>query len=215
MVEPMPQPDPLQQLLAPRGGSVPLLASTTERLPDQVGHHHVFQRRQLGKQVIELEDEAERRVPHRIAMPFGPVVDALAVDQHRPRIGGVEQAQDVEEGALAGPARPPRRRPSRRARPPGRPRAEPEPRSAPSSSSSPDRPPRYAPAIVLSPSWIMSVPTRSGDRSDHSNRKAFTGCRLAARWAGQMLASTAIKHAPRPRSRSRYGGTTWVGILSK
>ena len=33
-------------------------------------------------------------------------------------------------------------------------------------------------------------------RSDHSNRSALTGCSRAARWAGQMLASTAMKRAP-------------------
>ena len=75
-------------------------------MPDQVGHHHVLQRGQLGKQVIELEDEAEQPVAHRVPMPFRAVVDALGVDQDRPRIGGVEQAQDVQEGALARPAGP-------------------------------------------------------------------------------------------------------------
>ena len=70
-------------------------------MPDQVGHHHVLQRGQLGKQMIELEDEAEHAVAHRIAMPVGTVVDPLAVDQDRSRVGGVEQAQDVQERALA------------------------------------------------------------------------------------------------------------------
>ena len=75
-------------------------------MPDQVGHHHVLQRGQLGKQVIKLEDEAEQAVAHRIPMPFRTVVDALGIHQDRPRIGGVEQAKDVQEGALAGPAGP-------------------------------------------------------------------------------------------------------------
>ena len=75
-------------------------------MADQLRHHHVLERGQLGKQVIELEDEPERAVAQSVAMPFRTVVDALAIEQDRPRIGGVEQAEDVQQRALARPAGP-------------------------------------------------------------------------------------------------------------
>jgi hypothetical protein len=50
------QPDPHQQALGLLGALAPVHAA------DQAGHHGVFQRGELGQQMMELEHEADRAI---------------------------------------------------------------------------------------------------------------------------------------------------------
>ena len=69
-------------------------------------HHHVFQRRQLGEQVVELEDEPERRrSASRRACGRDRSSIRLAVEPDRAGVGRIEQAQHVQQRALARTAR--------------------------------------------------------------------------------------------------------------
>ncbi len=95
--------------------------------------------RQLGQQVVELEDEAERAVAEAVALAVGQVVDPLAIELDGAGVGRVEQAEQVQERALARSRSPRRPRRTRRARPSGRPRGAPAPRSAPCGTPSPGR----------------------------------------------------------------------------
>ena len=106
MGETVPEPDPVQQLLPFLLQPAPFSPVRPEAVADQLRHEHVFKRRQLGQQVIELEDEPERAVAQLVALAFGQVVDPLAVEQHLARFGRVEQAQQVQERALARAAGP-------------------------------------------------------------------------------------------------------------
>ncbi len=106
MGHPVPEADPLQEL----GGVAlqpPALAPVRpEAMPDQLGHQHVLERGQLGKQMIELEDEAEGAVAKLVALALRDVVDPASVEHDFATIGRVEQPQQMQERALARPARP-------------------------------------------------------------------------------------------------------------
>ena len=57
--------------------------------------------RQLGQQVIELEDHAELAVPQRVAGRGRQIVDPPAVVVDFALVGRVERAQQVQQRALA------------------------------------------------------------------------------------------------------------------
>ncbi len=67
-------------------------------------HQDVLKRGQFGQQVIELKDEPKSPVPHQVALALGQFVDALALEEDLACLGPIEQAQDVQERALARPA---------------------------------------------------------------------------------------------------------------
>ena len=69
---------------------------------DQRRGQHVLERRQLGQQVVELEDEAERLVADLIALLGPQVVDAALLEVDPTLVGPIERAEQVEHGALAG-----------------------------------------------------------------------------------------------------------------
>ena len=71
-------------------------------LGDHLRHQHVFQGREFGQQVVELEDEAERLVAQLIAALRRQVVDASAVEEDFALVGPVEGAEQVQQRALAG-----------------------------------------------------------------------------------------------------------------
>ncbi len=82
---------------------VPQIARSTP-CADHQRREHVFQRRQLGQQVIELEDHAELLVAQRVAPAARQVVDALAVEMDFAGVRPVERGQQVQQRALARPA---------------------------------------------------------------------------------------------------------------
>ena len=67
-----------------------------------VGHQRdVFRDRQAGDQVIELEHEADVAAPVGGQLGLARPAQVLLAEQHRARSGGIESAQDVEQGRLA------------------------------------------------------------------------------------------------------------------
>ena len=91
VVGPLGHPDPRQQLPRPRLGL---------RDCDPVGplrNDHVFQRRKLGQQMVELVDETDLLPP---CLGPGTVPKAGHVppfQHHPPGIGGVQQPRDVQQ----------------------------------------------------------------------------------------------------------------------
>src|SRR6185295_5908750 len=66
----------------------------------------VLLRRQRRHQMEELEDEAEPLPSERGEGGVGAIVECLAVERDGARGRAVERSEEVEEGALSGPARP-------------------------------------------------------------------------------------------------------------
>ena len=101
MGEPVPEPDSVEQVV-PFLLQPPALAPVRpEAMADQLRHEHVLEGGQLGQQVIKLEDESERAVAMLVALAIGEIVDPFAVEQYFTRVGCVEQAEQVEQRALA------------------------------------------------------------------------------------------------------------------
>ncbi len=90
MVLALTQPDPLQRL---RG---------RHRVGGDVGHQlHVFQRRQAGDEVIELEHETDRGASEARQLGFLGRAQVVALTLHLTAAGSVQPAQDVEQGRFA------------------------------------------------------------------------------------------------------------------
>jgi hypothetical protein len=66
--------------------------------------HDIFEEREFGEEVIELEDEPEDVVAKLIASGGSEVIDAVAIEEDFADIGSIEESHDMQEGALAGPA---------------------------------------------------------------------------------------------------------------
>ena len=133
-------------------------------------------------------------VPQLVAVAVGQVVDPLAVEQDRAGVGRVEQAEHVQQRALARAAGPDDRHelavldlqvdpPEHRDRRLPLPVAllQPARREVDSPSSLAFR----GDSVELAG---CHADVATATRRAHSNRSARTGCSLAARWAGQMLA---------------------------
>ena len=73
--------------------------------PDESGNHDVFQSRELGQKLMELENETDVLVAEiaQFACRERPGIDA--VDDHRPAVGLVERTDNLEQGGLSGPRR--------------------------------------------------------------------------------------------------------------
>ena len=69
---------------------------------DHLRHEDVFEGGEFGQQVVELEDEAEGLVAQLVAAARRQVVDALAVEMDLALVGPVEDAEQVQQRALAG-----------------------------------------------------------------------------------------------------------------
>ncbi len=67
----------------------------------QGGNHHVLPRRELGQQLVELEDEAYLGVPHLGQLPGLEVGDVAAVNKHLAGGGPVEQPHYLQQRRLA------------------------------------------------------------------------------------------------------------------
>ncbi len=67
---------------------------------DEHRHHHVLEGRELGQQVMELEDEPQGAVPE---LPQGVLVErehVLPGHHHAPALRAVQAAEDMEERRL-------------------------------------------------------------------------------------------------------------------
>ena len=102
--QPVAQPDHFQQ---PRR-RLPELPAAADVSPDVFADHQrhqdVFQRRQLGQQVIELEDHPQVAVSQGVALQPGQMIDPLPVEVDFARVRDVERGQQMEQRALAGTA---------------------------------------------------------------------------------------------------------------
>ncbi len=99
--EPVAQADFLQEFDGPLVMGFARAEIFKHPLPDHPRREHVFQRRQLGEQVIELKDHAEPLVAQGVAPRAGQVVDSSAGKLDLAGVGLVERAEDVQERALA------------------------------------------------------------------------------------------------------------------
>ena len=93
------EPDPLQQ----RSGLV--AGGAARHAGDHLRQHHVFQRRKLGQQVMELVNEAERPPAQQGAMLVGQVAAIAPLDQDGAAIGPLQQPSDMQQGRFAGARR--------------------------------------------------------------------------------------------------------------
>jgi hypothetical protein len=91
--------DEREQLIRARGVIARALARHERR------QQHVLGGGQRREEVEELEDEAEDLAAQPGQRPVVEVVIAAAVDLHAAAGRPVERAEDVEQGALAGPGR--------------------------------------------------------------------------------------------------------------
>ena len=89
------QPDLIQHLGGPAQGLGPFPA------PDHERQGHVFEGREFGQKVEELEDEADFLVADPGQIPGIPGEDVDAVDIDRPFGRPVQSPQEIEEGGLA------------------------------------------------------------------------------------------------------------------
>ena len=95
----VPQADPIEHVLRLLG------RSTDPHAADKQRHRHVLERGELGQEVVELVDEAEDPVSQRRALAFADRRHRPPGDGHLATVRGVETAQTVQQGALAGTGR--------------------------------------------------------------------------------------------------------------
>src|SRR5439155_1484711 len=81
----------------------PIALGAAATSPDH-RHLHVLDRREHGHEVVELEDEADG--PGAVLGRIAQLVHPLAADPDRARVGLVERADEVQQGALAAARRP-------------------------------------------------------------------------------------------------------------
>src|SRR5436190_21072569 len=111
----MPQADHFKQLIGP----LDMLALVPPVAEDAVANHdrcqHVFERRELRQQVIELKDHAEVLISEHIAVARNEMIDASASKMDFAGVWRVERAEEMQQRALAAPALPDHRHNATRA----------------------------------------------------------------------------------------------------
>ncbi|GJE44510.1 hypothetical protein AEGHOMDF_3698 [Methylobacterium soli] len=85
------------------GGAAPRLLAREPA--DELGHHHVLLRRELGQQVVELVDEAHLLAAQARALGVAHRRGGLAADIYLAPVRPLQQAGDVQERRLAGTRR--------------------------------------------------------------------------------------------------------------
>ena len=94
----------MRQPLAQAHAAQERLGARTRLVERQSGdaHRHlgVLDRRELGQQVVELEDEPDPVVAQRHQLGVGHRRELGVADGDRSAIGAVEPAEDVEQGAF-------------------------------------------------------------------------------------------------------------------
>ena len=65
------------------------------------GHHHILYSRELGQELVKLEDEADMTIAEgrELLLLVDRHVDAI--EEHAAAIGAVEGADDLQQGGLA------------------------------------------------------------------------------------------------------------------
>jgi hypothetical protein len=98
VVQPMRESKPIEQHRCPPPGR-----SAADPAWYEPGKHRVLQHRQLGKEVVELKDEADRASAIPIEMPFGATRQRLPVMQHLTTvtIWSIESTEYMHQRALA------------------------------------------------------------------------------------------------------------------
>ena len=99
MVEPPREADGSEEVRRAPPGGLPGGAS------DELGHHHVLERRELPQQVVKLEDEPDEPVPDLAGLPRPQTGEVHAAQPDRTAARAVERAEEVEERGLPCPAR--------------------------------------------------------------------------------------------------------------
>jgi hypothetical protein len=96
VVPPVGEPHELQNLVEPFAVVLQLLAVQEE------GEHHVLFQVQVGNQIIELKDEPDIAPPEQALFRVFHRGQLPALHAKGPRRRGIQPADQVEEGALAG-----------------------------------------------------------------------------------------------------------------
>ena len=97
MGETMPKADALEELPGAFGGIGGGAAGGGQR-----GNENIFQDGTLWQQVVGLKNEADLLVAYSGELRLGEVREFLSVQLDAAASGGVERAEDVEQGAFAG-----------------------------------------------------------------------------------------------------------------
>lgn len=97
MARPVGQTHEVQQFL----GSFPRLRGRFSC--DKRGNHHVLDGRKLRQELMKLEDEAHMAVAKFAELMPRQLLCLYPIDHHRPAIGLVQRADDLEERGLARP----------------------------------------------------------------------------------------------------------------
>ena len=100
MIEPVTEPDGLQQLRCTLFQGV-----ATKIFPDYRWDEHIFQNCALRQKMVKLKDEANGCIPKVRQLLRGKLRQVLTRDDHFTRIGLVKGAENVQEGAFSTPAR--------------------------------------------------------------------------------------------------------------
>ena len=91
------EPDARQQSARPLRGRARIHA------PHQQRHRHILERGELGQQVMELIDEADRAVAQMPALGIVQPVHGGPRDLHRAARRQIQSAQQLQQRGLAGP----------------------------------------------------------------------------------------------------------------
>src|SRR5438874_1424449 len=101
MGQAMSEADEIEQLLGPLG----MLAFLPPVAENAKADHHrredIFQRRELGQEVIELKDHAEFFVAESVAAAGTKIVGPLPLKMNLTGVGRIERAEQMQERALA------------------------------------------------------------------------------------------------------------------
>src|SRR3954464_8196234 len=97
MIETMAKPDLAEHALGARQRVGPLQA------PDEERHGDVLSGAELGQQVMELVDEAERGVARLRGVCFAHLADRAALHEYVSGAGRIEAAQKMKERRLSRP----------------------------------------------------------------------------------------------------------------
>ena len=68
-----------------------------------LGEHNVFDGGKVRHEVVLLEDEAQLLRPEARPLRRRKLREVTTVDDHSPLGGSIEAAEDIQQGALAGP----------------------------------------------------------------------------------------------------------------
>ena len=80
----------------------PVAQPAQDGMADEAGHGDVFEHREFGQQMVELEDEAKGAIAEKVPFAGREVIDPAVSEGDLAGIGFVQGAEQMEQGAFAG-----------------------------------------------------------------------------------------------------------------